>query len=336
MGPNQQPNLQTNQVPPPPPAPPPANSTPSAPRFPKIFIIGIVVLLLIILGAGAFVLQSKNNKQQVAQVTPVPTKPITPTPTPDPTANWKMYTNTKYGISIKYPPTWIYREIPGSAGSTADDVYLELSSSGFPSPQTDARADITFTFTKNDPSANWQPKDFSNYQSAAYQLGNVSATKISGVNRVSLSPDMVILAPIGNNYVQILSNEPGNPPQIFDQILSTFKFTDQNQTTNQIITGISGKSVLGPTCPVQRIPPDPNCEDKPYPTTISIQQNGAEVKRVTTDSSGNFSVELNPGTYTLIGITNPNSRYPIAKPSTVTVLPGKVTQTTVSFDSGMR
>lgn len=29
-----------------------------------------------------------------------------PTPTPDPTVNWRTYTNTKYGYSIKYPPKW--------------------------------------------------------------------------------------------------------------------------------------------------------------------------------------------------------------------------------------
>ncbi|HSX40096.1 MAG TPA: hypothetical protein VLF68_00635 [Candidatus Saccharimonadales bacterium] len=101
---------QPNQVPPvqnlPQTPVPSANQTPPAPHFPKTLLIGVVVFILVILGAGAFVLQSKNNKQQIAQLTPAPTKPITPPSTPDPTANWKTYTNTMYGYTLKYPNTW--------------------------------------------------------------------------------------------------------------------------------------------------------------------------------------------------------------------------------------
>lgn len=34
------------------------------------------------------------------------TPTASPTATPDPTAGWKTYTNSTYGYSIKYPPTW--------------------------------------------------------------------------------------------------------------------------------------------------------------------------------------------------------------------------------------
>lgn len=43
--------------------------------------------------------------QPISQPTPSPTV-VVATPTPDPTANWKTYTNTKYGYSIKYPLTY--------------------------------------------------------------------------------------------------------------------------------------------------------------------------------------------------------------------------------------
>lgn len=36
----------------------------------------------------------------------IPTSGLVVTPTPDPTANWKTYTNTKYGFEIKYPTNY--------------------------------------------------------------------------------------------------------------------------------------------------------------------------------------------------------------------------------------
>ena len=37
---------------------------------------------------------------------PTPTPELVATPALDPTANWKTYTNTKYGYSIRYPKEW--------------------------------------------------------------------------------------------------------------------------------------------------------------------------------------------------------------------------------------
>jgi len=48
-----------------------------------------------------------SNKQ--AQPTPTSSPLTLPTSTPDPTTNWKTYTDTKYGFSMKYPEDWEFK-----------------------------------------------------------------------------------------------------------------------------------------------------------------------------------------------------------------------------------
>src|ERR1700730_5997439 len=68
--------------------------------------------------------------------------------------------------------------------------------------------------------------------------------------------------------------------------------------------GIEGQVLLGPTCPVITVPPDPKCEDKPYEARITVKsgsgQKGTdaaakEVARFSSNSKGEFRLCLPPG-----------------------------------------
>lgn len=67
-------------------------------------------------------------------------------------------------------------------------------------------------------------------------------------------------------------------------------------------SGIKGTVTLGPTCPVMRNPPDPQCADKPYKTTVSVSRT-SDTSHVfaTTESGtdGTFQFSLPPGDYTV-------------------------------------
>ena len=67
------------------------------------FWLLIILLALLIPTTGYFL--SKN--QATKQITTVQSSP-----TPDPTANWKTYANSKYGFSFKYPEGWKVHESP--------------------------------------------------------------------------------------------------------------------------------------------------------------------------------------------------------------------------------
>lgn len=153
---------------------------------------------------------------------------LTETPTPsesDSTADWQVYTNTKHNFTLMYPPGWQYLEVPTPTYRAANDE-VWFTSSGWPPPNTDARPNLSLIMTEHDPSPNWQPQYFNDYKAEPFKLGNVSATKISGTNKESLYPELVVIAKVGGFYVQALPNQTPESLQYFELILSTFKFLD--------------------------------------------------------------------------------------------------------------
>jgi len=69
-------------------------------------ILGVVLAVGLVFAGYKF----GQIKQVQPGPQPTPTPGLVATPTPDPTANWKTYTNTKYGYSIKYPEDMFYLE----------------------------------------------------------------------------------------------------------------------------------------------------------------------------------------------------------------------------------
>lgn len=100
---------------------------------------------------------------------------------------------------------------------------------------------------------------------------------------------------------------------------------------------ISGNVLLGPTCPVQRIPPDPNCADKPYATklVLTTADNPAVVAEFSSDANGNFSVKAAPGEYVIR--SGGTGFYPrCSNNGTIKISADGITTTTVFCDTGIR
>jgi ribosome modulation factor len=98
-------------------------------------------------------------------------------------------------------------------------------------------------------------------------------------------------------------------------------------------SGITGKVMIEPTCPVER--PGKVCE-RPYQTTITIRREpkGTLVARVQSSATGQFRIALAPGRYLLIP---QNGRpYPRSSPRLVTVHNHRYTTVLISYDSGIR
>ncbi len=103
-----------------------------------------------------------------------------------------------------------------------------------------------------------------------------------------------------------------------------------------LTSGITGSILIGPTCPVQRNPPDPNCADRPYQATVIVKtaDGQKELTRFTSDANGKFKVSLSPGAYLLVPISS--NVYPRGESQAVMVAANKFTEITISFDSGIR
>jgi len=104
------------------------------------------------------------------------------------------------------------------------------------------------------------------------------------------------------------------------------------------LTGLAGRILIGPTCPVVT----PSCAPaKAGQGTVRIETaprsrrgGGQLVKRVKSDQHGRFSTTLRAGSYMLV--VEKASGYPVPKPSVVDVQAGVVSQVTLTLDTGIR
>jgi len=99
---------------------------------------------------------------------------------------------------------------------------------------------------------------------------------------------------------------------------------------------VGGTVTLGPTCPVERIPPDPKCADKPYQSTIEVRITGNNKIVATTqsDNKGAFQVSLSPGQYDINATSG--AVFPRCSTSTVIVESDKTVTRDLSCDTGIR
>ena len=103
-------------------------------------------------------------------------------------------------------------------------------------------------------------------------------------------------------------------------------------------SGIKGTVLAGPTCPVQRTPPDPQCADKPVATNIWISRTITPTQVMATtfsNAQGEFQLSLPPGEY-VIQAGSSGTPYPRCTDASATVGPTGYTAVVVSCDTGIR
>jgi hypothetical protein len=102
-------------------------------------------------------------------------------------------------------------------------------------------------------------------------------------------------------------------------------------------TGIAITASAGPTCPVEKVPPDPACEPRPVAdaTIIVVDGQGKTVATVVTGADGTVLVAVPAGSYVLQpqAVTGMMGG---AQPVDVTVVDGAATPAVVSYDTGIR
>ncbi|KKT75484.1 MAG: hypothetical protein UX31_C0042G0002 [Candidatus Nomurabacteria bacterium GW2011_GWA1_46_11] len=206
-------------------------------------LIGVLVLLVAV--GGAYYLGKSSPSPTLPQ-------PATSTPAPlvvDPTANWKMYTNTKYGYGIKYPPRWVLMG-PDQEAKTSNFTSIRESAKTYPlhdiaiqsyGPSTDKDIEQFKQLT-----VSWVWKDKPSQKSIL--VNGVEAWVKEGLMNFSdgkLYWRKYILVQGKNNLIEVSWWDSSDRSQetTFNQILSTFKFTDQKSVSesdkNAILTTVS-------------------------------------------------------------------------------------------------
>lgn len=168
----------------------------------KGFVPVIILVLVVLVVIGYF---SYKNYWPKLQILSTPT----PIPTVDPTANWKTYTSAKYKYSFKYPPNWIMdpdKQMPDEIVNISKDlnslsIYAGLAFTKAPEGKARSkRREIKIA----------RIDAVGEYYDGLYEL--ISFTEKKTVNTISLRYAM-------GSYSEDFENR-------FDQILSTFKFTE--------------------------------------------------------------------------------------------------------------
>ena len=103
-------------------------------------------------------------------------------------------------------------------------------------------------------------------------------------------------------------------------------------------TGVRGTVTAGPTCPVERDPPDPACAERAVAGAVLVfsDASGAEVARATSDAEGTFAVELAPGAYRLMPQPVEGLMGTPAALEVEVEAGQPMTEVQVSYDTGMR
>lgn len=103
-------------------------------------------------------------------------------------------------------------------------------------------------------------------------------------------------------------------------------------------TGVQGTVSAGPTCPVERDPPDPACAPRPVAGAelVVTDAAGTEVARATSTEDGTFSIELAPGAYRLTAEPAEGLMGTPGPMDFAVEAGGPMTELQVSYDTGIR
>lgn len=171
------------------------------------------------------------------------------------TANWKTYTNTKYGFTVNYPSDWKVGELtmPVSLNKSGDSApIVNFHAPGFPTPGVGLDGGIGFFVHMTESSivlADWVKDNGYKSPDASYEtikMAGYNAVRINFVMTQDRRNEILSLPggrggplPVGYKaiftYIQkgdlifeIQAGKITNPDdflKIADQLLSTFKFT---------------------------------------------------------------------------------------------------------------
>lgn len=202
-----------------------------APKTKIPLILLLIVTCLSTLTSGWLFYQNLQLQKQISQLQaqPSPLPSETPIPSADPTADWKTYTNTKYNYEFKYPSDFnLEKSTSGEYFQTKLNNRLIFYATN---DQSSTIADYLVKTDKISQNANEGPPSL--------QVQSTKKTVIHGLNSIQreeylTDADLTQINTYfkkGSVVVSIaLEPTPGNPrsedESLYQQILSTFKFTD--------------------------------------------------------------------------------------------------------------
>jgi len=193
----------------------------------KFKILGGVLGVLVFAGAvfGAY----KVGQRQVQLVPqPTPTPGLVATPTPDPTANWKTYTNEKYGYSIKYPPADSYMSFTPKNYTVTNMAVLDYIGIGEDPDSREPLIVVAVTDRSFDEEVKLTRQNLSVEEEKEMIIEGVKGVEFYGKRKGRIRHVFWIVLP-KTDYTYVISTPEYNILDgfaTFNLMLSTFKFLE--------------------------------------------------------------------------------------------------------------
>lgn len=99
---------------------------------------------------------------------------------------------------------------------------------------------------------------------------------------------------------------------------------------------VHGEVLLSPVCPVERIPPDPNCTAKPYQTTVTAieKKTNLIISQTKTNTKGEYFFTLPAGDYMIRAESG--AIFPQCEDGVIAITEGSDIVLNISCDTGIR
>ncbi len=196
----------------------------------KLFTgIAITLIALVIAIAGYIVLTTKPSSPEplrpiapISGPTPLPSiVPYTNPPAPAPktkidTSSWKTYRNDKYRFEVRYPSDWILRL------SDSQDARLGFGPIDNKLPSVDLRIVKNSEVTKQ---AHFLIVDSTTTKQIKRIIDGADATEVFNDSYKQFPESVVYFTRDSKGFIFARYYGTDKSEQVFDQILSTFKFT---------------------------------------------------------------------------------------------------------------
>lgn len=221
-----------------------ANPSPQS-NFPRLLILTLLLIILALSGTTAYLLLNPSPTPQAETTTPTEqtsAEPISESD-PDPTANWLVYTNSRYNYEISLPAGWYNFT---NTGYESEDSYPPNWLTPIPNPDSPITVDpyafmvdfqpinnseeypngvITIQYLEELPATDAPMESTTINESSAYRFSFDPLDyhpEDSGINKT----EQYLISHPDGGYIDILYRaSPDNPNwNTFHQILSTFQF----------------------------------------------------------------------------------------------------------------
>lgn len=147
----------------------------------------------------------------------------TPVATAEPTANWKVYTNSLAGFEVKYPEDWSAINIAAGGGegpALPNSMMIEISKTIKTETYPQGAMSVQIFQAK--------PSYPSSFVKSTGIINGLTYEKYSTTTEQQLLSDTYLFSLGGRNFVEVLVRYKNGDSykEVFDQILFTFKFLE--------------------------------------------------------------------------------------------------------------